>query len=426
MPAGQHGAAGLEEQVGWAVPRAVLTRRGLAAVGLALAVVGAGTGWSLTRRDAAASAPAAATATATVRNLERTVTASGVLQPARSADLAFAVTGTVTSVPVTIGQQVKAGDVLATVDPTALQTAVTTATASVTAASQALAAQRAAGATSTAIAAAQAQLAVAQSDLEQARSALAQGTLTSTIDGTVAAVGIAVGDRVRSGTPTAASGSAAAVGSSDRSTSSAGSTSGAATGSGTGSGTITVISTDAFTVQAQVAGADLASVRKGLQARITPTGSSQRVFGTVSTVGIVATTSAVGTATFPVAIAVTGNPTGLYAGGTASVQIVVAQLPNVLTVPTSAITTGADGTTVVTKVVGSARVPTPVTIGTAFGPTTQVTSGLAEGDVVVLPAQRAVDVGTRPGTGRQGGSSGIGTGGGGGHAPGGGADGGAP
>lgn len=409
-----------------AVPRPVLTGRRLVVVGLVATVLAAGVGWSLTRRDAVAATPTTATATATVRTMERTVSASGVLQPARSADLSFAVPGTVTSVPVTVGQQVKAGAVLATVDSTALQTAVTVATANVTAASQALTAQRAAGVSSTAVAAAQAQLTAAESTLDQARAAVQQASLTSTIDGTVAAVGIAVGDRVRSGTSTGAGGSgtsAAGTGSSEGSTGAAGAASAAG---GTTSGTITVISTDAFTVQAQVLGADLASVKKGLQARITPTGSLQRVFGTVSSVGIVGTTSAAGTATFPVVIAVTGNPTGLYAGGTAMVQIVVAQLPAVLTVPTAAVTTRADGTTVVTKVVGSGRTTTPVTVGTAFGATTEVTKGLAEGDVVVLPADRpAGTAGNRQGTTRtgggtggfDGGTGGSGDGGAGGHAP---------
>ena len=43
-------------------------------------------------------------------------------------------------------------------------------------------------------------------------------------------------------------------------------------------------------------------------------------------------------ATFPVVIDVTGDPSGLYAGSTADVTIIVKQLNNVVEVPTAAIT----------------------------------------------------------------------------------------
>ena len=38
-------------------------------------------------------------------------------------------------------------------------------------------------------------------------------------------------------------------------------------------------------------------------------------------------------ATFPVTIAVTGSPSGLYAGSTATVSIIVQQINNVVEVP---------------------------------------------------------------------------------------------
>ncbi len=58
--------------------------------------------------------------------------------------------------------------------------------------------------------------------------------------------------------------------------------------------------------------------------------------------------------TFPVVIDVTGNPTGLYAGATADVSIIVKQLNDVTEVPTGAISYGTNGQATVTKVVNGA------------------------------------------------------------------------
>jgi len=184
---------------------------------------------------------------------------------------------------------------------------------------------------------------------------------------------------------------------------------------------VTVISTDRYTVSASVGSADLAKVKKGLQAQITTTGSTSTVFGTVSSVAVMAssgsttsgagTTSTGSTATFPVVIDVTGKRTDLYAGATATVSIIVSQRDDVLTVPTAAITT-ANGQPAVTKLVGTDRVVTPVTLGTSYGASTEVTKGLADGDqVVVTVTARAA--GANPSGRSSGGTGGgFGTGGG--------------
>ncbi len=200
-----------------------------------------------------------------------------------------------------------------------------------------------------------------------------------------------------------------------------------------------MISTGSWLVNASVDSADLASLKKGLQAEITPTGSSTKVFGTVRSVGIVAS-SATGTATFPVTIAVTGSPTGLYAGGTAGVAIVVKQIPHVLTVPTLALRTSGNQT-VVQQMRNGAQVTIPVTVGTTYGATTQVLSGLKAGDQVVLTLPRPGGPGTNgsggrlrrgsgtggyPGAGAPGGGQGGGFPGGGGYPGGAGAQGGLP
>jgi RND family efflux transporter MFP subunit len=242
---------------------------------------------------------------------------------------------------------------------------VTTATAAVTAAEQELAAVS--GDSDAQISAAKAQLALAETNLANADDDLAAASLTAPFAGTVAAVSMATGDVVGSSSPGASGGSTDA--------------------------SVTLITTDAWTVSASVGSSDLAQLKKGMQAQITPSGATQMVFGTVSSIGIVATSATSGSATFPVEIAVTGKPTGLYAGGSASVSLIVKQLSDVLTVPTIAVHT-VDGKTVVYKRVNGDRVTTEVTLGEAFGQQTVVTKGLVVGDQVEITLTRPGATGT--------------------------------
>jgi hypothetical protein len=115
-----------------------------------------------------------------------------------------------------------------------------------------------------------------------------------------------------------------------------------------------------------------------------------------------------------VTITVTGSPKGLYAGGAATVAIIVKQVENVLSVQTNAVHTEG-GKTVVHQMKDGAQVSTPVKVGTTYGPSTQILSGLKAGDKVVGTSFRPG--GNRPsgGTGsRQGGGADGGVPGGGG------------
>lgn len=345
---------------------------------------------------------------AAITTLRQSVSATGTLAPAHEADLSFGSSGTVTDVNVAMGDRVTAGQVLARIDPTDLEAEVTQAQAGLDAASAAASAARSAGASSAQIASLDAQTAVAKTALATAASDLAAARLTSPIAGVVAAVNIAVGDQVSG----SASGSAAGSGSGAAGSGAAGS--GAAqSGSGSAAGSqIVVISTAAWKVNATVGPADIAAVKKGLQAEITPTGTATKVFGTVASVGVVATTSG-SSSTFPVTIAVTGKPSGLYAGTSVSISIVTKQISDALTVPTAAVTT-ENGQTVVHKVSGSTTVTTPVTVGLVSGQTTQIVSGLAEGDQVQFALRTAMPGGRSSagaGPGGFGGGFGGGTGG---------------
>jgi macrolide-specific efflux system membrane fusion protein len=124
-------------------------------------------------------------------------------------------------------------------------------------------------------------------------------------------------------------------------------------------------------------------VKKGLQAEITPTGATEAIFGTVSSVGMVAESSTSGSSTFPVVIDVTGKVSGVYAGSSADVSIIVKQLDNVLTVPTAAVS-NSNGKTTVTVVKNGNHHVTAVTIGVVYGQQTQITKGLTAGQQVLV------------------------------------------
>ena len=379
-------------------PHAFTRRHTIIGAVIVLVVVGAGGAWAVTR----SSSSTAATPTlvsVTTGTIRQSVSATGTLEPAHRADLTFAVSGTVTSLPFVVGDTVRAGAVLATVDTSSLKTAVTSAQASVSATQDQLTAQQDAGSSSVQIASTQAQLADAQAKLADSETALAAASMTSPIAGTVAQVNIAVGDKV-GGTASASSPSASGGGGSSPSSASAASASSTAQ--------VVVISTTSWVVTASVGSADLPQLKKGLQAEITPSGSVTKIFGTVKSVGIVASSSSSGSASFPVTIAVTGSPKGLYAGGAADVSIIVRQVENLLSVPTNAVHTEG-GKTVVHQLKGGAQVSTPVKVGTTYGAVTQILSGLKAGDKVVGTTFRLG--GSRPpgGTGtRQGGGTGGG------------------
>jgi len=344
----------------------------LAAVVVVIALAGAGTGVWLRERATPAQASGNRLVTVSRGTVEQTVSASGTLAPAQEADLSFAVSGTVTAVSAKVGQKVRKGQSLARVDPGSLTLAVRSAKADLVAAEQQLSDAKDADSSDAAVASAKAQVASAKSGLAQARANRENATLSSTITGTVASVGIAVGDQVGSG-----------------STGSSGNGSGAdPTGSNSTSSTdsaeqIVVISPDRFVVNATVTATDVPKLDSGMQARITADGSDNQLYGTVASVGIVASSDSSGSSSFPVTIDVTGKQTGLYSGTSVTASIVVKKTTNVLTVPTAALHT-SDGHTVVYQMKNGKQVSTAVVVGTSYGTSTQIKSGLKAGDQVVI------------------------------------------
>jgi multidrug efflux pump subunit AcrA (membrane-fusion protein) len=362
--------------------------------------------------------------TVSTGTMRQTVSASGTIQPAQQANLQFGVSGRVTAVSVTAGQKVTKGQVLAKIDGTALQDEVNAAQATLASAQARLSTDQANGASTSQIDSDEASVTSAGAQLSSAQTNLADANLTATISGTVASVNLSVGQEVSggsgaggstgSGSNASASAGLGGQGTSTGSQNSSSSSSSSSSASGTSSTTndIVVVSTGAFTVNTTVDDTEVGQIQVGDQAVITPGGSASTVYGTVSSVGLIAASSSASVASFPVVIAVTGSPSGLYAGSSATVSIIVKQLYNVIEVPTGAVSY-VNGQATVTKVAGGSQVSQAVATGISSGGYTQITAGVKAGDVVV---DRVVRFNGSTGSGRNilgGGGARTGTGGGG-------------
>jgi multidrug efflux pump subunit AcrA (membrane-fusion protein) len=411
------------------LPR-LLKKRRLVIVSVAVVIVAAAgvTTWAATRPTTAA--PTTRLIAASLTTLRQTVSSSGTIEPAQRSDLNFGVAGQVTGVNVTVGQQITAGQALATLQSASLSASVAQANSTLASAQAKLSSDSSNGASSAQLSADQASITAAQNQVTNAQNSLNEATMTSPIAGTVAAVNLTVGQQVSAG----GSGSSSSSASSGGSSSSGGggnagggqgggggasSSSSAASSSSGSSAEITVISTNSYLVNATVDDTEIGQLKDGEQATITPDGSTTPVYGTVTSVGVMASGSS-SVPSYPVTIGVTGNPPGLIAGAGATVSIIVKQLTDVLAVPTTAVHYG-NGNSTVTVSSGGQQTSRAVTLGMTSNGMSQVLSGLSEGDqvVVAVPAGAGGGAGGRGGAGggaggRAGGLGGGGFGGGGG------------
>jgi len=333
-------------------------------------VVTAGVWWFGIRDASASQAATQATRTvaASLTTMQKSVSGSGTIAPAVQEDVSFAVSGTVTAVDVATGQTVTAGQTLATVDTLQLNADLLQAQATLASAQAKLsdATDGSDGSTSAKaqVAAAQAQVDVAQSQADAAQTAMAGATLTAPVAGLLTEVNLEVGDAV--------TGSSSGNGSNPSSN-----------GSDTSTAQFVIVGTDAWQVEVSVSDADVANLEVGDQAEVTPDGATDPVFGTIATIGLLST-STQGVAAYPVTVDITPGQEGLHDGVSADVDLVYERRTDVLTVPSLAVTT-TDGTSTVTKVATDGTKSTvDVTVGETSGNVTEITSGLAEGDEVVL------------------------------------------
>ena len=361
------------------------TRRTFVGAGVMVVVVAAGGYWLVHRGGGSSAAATISYRTVSVvtQTLRESVTSTGTVEPAQQASLNFGVSGRVTAVQVAAGNHVAAGQVLATVDSAQARAVLAEAQASLAGAQARLDSDTGTGATSTQLDADQAAVTSASGQVTSARTALASATLTSPIEGVVAAVDLTVGQQV------AGSGSAAGSG--------AGS-GGSNASSGTTSAQILVISDKAWIVTTSVDDTQIGLLAKGDQAQIRSASDGATVYGTISSLGLIASNTS-GVAGFPVVVSVTGSPSGLHAGASAAVTLIYRQLSNVLAVPSAAVR-AENGHEVVLQSKNGKQVSMPVSVGPSAGGYTQITAGLSEGAQVLVPAPRAGTSTNRSTTGR--------------------------
>ncbi len=400
------------------------------------AVVGAGA-WFVARPpdDSAEAAVTERVVETTSGTMVQTVSATGTIAAATTDDLSFTSSGTVTAVNVAAGDEVTAGQVLATIDSAELAAAVTQAEASVAEADAALAHSEDAGASDAQIAADETSLASARTQLVAAEQALAGAELVATVDGAVASVDLTVGEELgesgTSGTGMTGSGSGSGQSSStlgsDSGTSQPGGASGdTAADSSSATPQIQVVSTGAYTVTLAIDGTEIGNIAGGETATVTPSDGATTTMGrgfpggampgqagagaasdtdepadeptdegdspgtggatatgTVTSVGAIADATS-GVASYPVEVTFDGSPDEFYVGATAQVDIVYDEVADAVQVPTMAVTTADGASTVEVVTDGDGRETRTVETGITSGGVVQITRGLQAGEQVVI------------------------------------------
>ncbi|OLE34173.1 MAG: hypothetical protein AUG45_05230 [Ktedonobacter sp. 13_1_20CM_3_54_15] len=328
---------------------------------------------------------------ATVGNISLTVSASGPISANAEYDMNFNVAGQVSAINVQVGQQVKAGQTLATLKSTSLQDAVTQAQQSVANAQTTYNDAVNNGASQTVLDTDNNNVLTAQGQLKTAQDNLAATILTAPANATVASINGKVGQ------------------------------SAGASGGSTSSSTtpfIVLIDTSASDINALVNEADIGNVHVGQPAQFTVEAYPSQTFrASVTSVDLIGQTSG-NVVVYPVHLRVDQhslNGTYLYPGMTATTTITTAERIGALLVsnaalsfPNTAVQAGAisrstlfsafsgsstargtqsnSNQRIVLELKNGKLVPVVITTGLTNGTNTEVLSGLQPGDQVVVRA----------------------------------------
>jgi multidrug efflux pump subunit AcrA (membrane-fusion protein) len=240
------------------------------------------------------------------------------------------------------------------------------------------------------IAQAQATVDSAQVDLDSARLAVEQTQLKAPQAGVVLAVGGKVGEFT---------GGSGSDGSSDSDADSDSAASDSATSAG--DGFIVIANLSELAVTAEIPEADAAKLELGQRAEITFPGTDTTTTGSVTRITPQSTVSN-DVVFYPVAISLDTAPPDVGVGATAELSVTTGTANDVLVAPTQAVTSNGDRHTVTVRR-GGTDVVVPVDVGVS-GPTdTDITRGVAEGDVLVLPSPAAPTTGSGAGFPKTGG-----------------------
>ena len=365
----------------------------MTSVAAAAVVVAGGVGAWLALRDQPQASAAVHTAAVSRGDLTVTASASGSIVAVNQRALSFGSSGTVSKLNVKAGDEVTAGDILARLDDSDAQNAVTAAQQALDAAKENLAlaqqqadeaAQAAAAPSPSASASAtgrgpggtgggssgtsgggstrntssgtdnllRAQQSVnnAELTLEQDETKLDGTTIVAPVAGRILSVSGAVGSSASAG----------------------------------GSGFILMAGASDVAVQAEFSEADVAAVKIGQKANVTLANHTGKSYSATVTQIDPAGTASGQLVRFGVELTFTSVPAGLLLGQSANVAVTTASATDVLYVPAAAVTTGADGKPQVMVRVGSTEQTRPVTVGLAADQGVQIMSGLDAGQTVVV------------------------------------------
>jgi macrolide-specific efflux system membrane fusion protein len=362
----------------------------LGALNLSLLVVllglGGGGAWLVLGTPDTSGDASTSTAQAQRTDVTSTVSADGTVAPNDSADVDFDTDGTISRIPVEVGDQVRIGDPLAYVSNRAAGQELIAAKADLRAAK----ANREAVeeetenddddgiATTAAISDEERdqQRLEAKANVEQAELAVLQAQ--ESMDDLVLRAPVA-------GTITAINGT---VGSS---------TNGADSDNDSGGDSTfaTISDLSSWIVECDFSEADVAKVKEGHEVEITFGAIPNETFtGKVRTIDLSATTSE-NVTTYGVEVEVLNAPSELRDGTSASVTVTTASATNVLAVPTSSVTTDAQGESTVKLVKDGKSTSRTVQIGIKGDTYTEIKSGLSVGEVVELGATSTPSNGDR-------------------------------
>jgi macrolide-specific efflux system membrane fusion protein len=349
-----------------------------AALGLALV---AGAFWAYETVSGPDTSGAAAASVRSVPVQQGTVTASvtadGSLESAATASASFVTGGTVTAIPVKVGDKVKKGQVLAKVDPAAAKRTLSAAEADLDAAQDSIARAEDAGSdTSTAAN----QVTQAQLAVDEAQAAVTGTTLKAPMAGTVVTVNGTLGS-------SASGGSSGSSGSSGGSSGAQGAgQQGAATSTTTTStddGFIGIADLSRLQVTAAFAEADATKLKEKQKATVTWNALS----GTEQSAKVVAVdpqaTTANNVVTYGVTLSLDKVPAGAKPGQTVSVSVVTGSVTDAIYVNAAALTTVGNRHSVTVLADGTEQTR-PVEVGLQGDQVTQITSGLTAGEQVVI------------------------------------------
>ena len=286
-----------------------------------------------------------------VGNVIATVSATGSVQSASTANADFSTAGTVTEVHVKVGDTVSKGQVLAKVDPTAARDSLNTAQANLASARQALSRARSASPSDPAtIASAQAQVTSDQSTVDSAQRALDGTVLKAPMAGTVIAVNGTVG---------------------------------ASSSSSSSSGFVQLADLGQLQISGYFAEQDATRLKVGQAATVVWSALvGTRVTGKVAGISPTASTQN-NVNSYQVLVSLDRLPDGIRLGQTTTVSVTVGEADGVLRLPSAAVRNAGGRFTVQLAAGGT----TVVQVGVQGDTFDEITDGLTEGEQVVVPRQ---------------------------------------